>query len=192
MRTLANPVVGLLGLLALMPLLISGPGERARTPSRPIETDPGNGVPGQELAEVCATGCAAVPAPDLALTRNEFAGLVEAFADEPLAAGSPALERLLFHGAAAREWIGFLGSDALAALDVERAAFLERELERNLALLSVRVTDTNGVVRFALERVPLPLAEKQHLHPNGAVALQLPEISGTVQRVGVQHLWARL
>ena len=184
MRELKNWLLLGAGLLALAPWI--------ELPTQDLGPDePGApGTPGDPV-EVCATGCAAVPAPDLDLGRSEFERLVRDFGREPLT-GGPALETLLFHGASARGWIDYLGSAALEPLGAERAALLTAELDRDQALLSVRVTDADGNERFTLDRVRVPLAEKQHLHPDAALDLQLPEVSGTVQRVGLNHLWTRL
>ncbi len=159
-------------------------------PLDPLVCDPpttGRGG-GGAAPEVCATGCAAVPAPAAELDADEFRALVARLAREPLAAGSVALETLLFHGARTRELVAELG---LAGLDAERAAWLERELARTRALLRVRLVNDAGHERAVLE-ARVPLDEKQHLFPELTHDLQPPEISGTVRRVGVDHLWARL
>ena len=82
-----------------------------------------------------------------------------------------------------------LGADGL---DQQRLRFLRRELSRTQARLSVRIVDGEGVQRVRLGPVTMPLGIKQHLHADVCRRMQPPEISGTVYRVGQDHLWARL
>lgn len=182
MRILLGTSVGLL--LSTPLLFLGGDGGGA------IETPPhlshGLGGPGGE--EVCATGCSAVPALDKNLSADEFERLLAAFATQPMSGESGALEALLFHGPSALALLDNLGGE----LDAEREAFLRGELARTRASLDVRIIDETGAERLHLGETSIPLGEKQHLHPHETNDLQPPEVSGTVHRVGLEHLWARL
>jgi len=105
-----------------------------------------------------------------------------------MSGASEALEALLFHGASTLSLLDNLGGD----LDAEREAFLRTELAHTRAILDVRIVDEFGTERLHLGETSIPLGEKQHLHPHETTSLQPPEVSGTVHRVGLEHLWARL
>jgi len=137
--------------------------------------------------EVCATGCSAVPGLDKDLTEAKFRELIAAYATQPMTEESEALEALLFHGAATRALL----ETATFELDAERADFLRRELAITHARVDVRVIDEHGRERMHLGETRFPLGEKQHVHAHETARLQSPEVSGTVHRVGVKHLWAR-
>ena len=81
---------------------------------------------------------------------------------------------------------------ASLALDPLRHMLLEEELSRRTARLEVRFVNDADVERLRLEPTLVPLGVKQHLHPQHTLDLQPPEISGTVRRVGLRHLWTRL
>ena len=164
------------------------------TPLFFLNADPGNPTPGdphlhdpQKEIEVCATGCSAVPALDKDLTEAKFRELIAAYATQPMSQESEALETLLFHGAATRALLDAEGFE----LDDEREAFLRRELAITHARVDVRVIDVHGEVRMHLGESRFPLGVKEHVHAHETSALQAPEVSGTVHRVGVKHLWAR-
>lgn len=169
------------GLLAAPPAPTPPPAPVPGAPTPEPAAEPG---PGGE----CATGCAAAPADTEALAPAEFRRLLAAFAAEPMSEESPALETLLFHGA---ESARLLAEEGPGLLDSRRLAFLERELGRTHVRLAVRVVDERGVERMRLGPRRLPWGEKQHLHPDRTTDLQPPELSGTVRRVGLHHLWTR-
>ena len=52
--------------------------------------------------------------------------------------------------------------------------------------------DERGVERLRLGNRRVPLGVKKHLLPADPGDLPPPEISGTVRRVGLHHLWTRL
>ena len=58
------------------------------------------------------------------------------------------------------------------------------------AFLSVRVTDENGVVRISMLRKRVAFDQRAHHELMKWLTLP-PEISGTVKRVGLYHIWAR-
>ncbi len=137
----------------------------------------------------CVAGCGAADDRSPHLEARAYDELLARFAKESPAAGSPALETLLFHHHDARRLLAERGP---GPLDPERAAFLKRELAREEAWIDVRVVDAEGVERVRLGRRAVPLDIKQHLHPERRERLQQLEISGTVRRVGLYHLWSRI
>ncbi|MFT5052925.1 MAG: hypothetical protein ACI8QZ_004363 [Chlamydiales bacterium] len=144
----------------------------------------------QTRAEVCATGCAAASSGEGEMGAHEFERLLDTWAEhEGTDQGARALDTLLFHGARAMDLGARLG---YGILDPERAGFLQRELGRGHALLSVRLVSPSGEERLHLGPTRIPLGEKQHLIATDTSDLQPPEVSGTLRRVGVDHLWARL
>ncbi len=136
----------------------------------------------------CATGCAAIATPEKTLSLEEYELLLQRFAAEPPSAESAALEALLFHGAEARR---LLAQHGPGPLDRERAALLGRELARRRVLLSLRLVGEEGVVRASFGPRSVPLDDRRHLAMTEATDLSLPEISGSVRRVGLNHLWTR-
>ena len=138
---------------------------------------------------MCATGCSAATIEVEGLSEQAFEELLEQYSEHAFDEPTRALETLLFYSTDVRELTERLG---LGALDAEHAEFLEREIERGHAQLSVRMLGEEGEERLRLGPVRVPLNEKQHLLPERSLNLQVPEISGTVRRVGVTHLWTRL
>ena len=136
----------------------------------------------------CAAGCAALPDDREELGQVEFGRLLKECARSPLDGDNLALETLLFHGA---QTLAYLDApEGVGAADPLRD-LLARELARDHVRLEVRVTDRSGAIRIALQPVVVPLGIKQHLHADQAQGLDAPEISGTIKRVGLRHLWAR-
>jgi hypothetical protein len=169
---------------SVLPFGVDAP-SRPDTPSGPetiVEPDP-------DEPPTCATGCAAAQDTLPALTAFEYARLLELMRAEPLTGDNEALETLLFHGERTRELMEAHGTEEL---DEEQNAFLERELARDHVRLEVRLVTEDGRERAHLGPVRVPLGEKQHLHPENTTDLTPPEISGTVRRVGLNHLWTRL
>ena len=156
----------------------SRPPGRADDPDVPVPSDPRG----------CAAGCAAIPIPSPDLTHEEFEDLLVRLATEPLTEMSPALETLLFHGAKAARHLATYGA---AVLDDARARFLEEELARQEIWVAMRVVDEKGTVRARMAPTRIPLGERRHLHVDEATDLQPPEFSGTVRRVGLNHIWTR-
>lgn len=153
--------------------------------STPANEDPESAVP----SSACAAGCAAVPDEEGTLDHAQFLRLVEELGRGEFNSDNPALETLLFHGPRTRE---HLEHDASPSLDPWLLSQLETELAKDHARLELRVIDEQGATRLRLDPTVVPLAEKQHLHASEAIGFDAPEISGTIKRVGLRHLWARL
>ena len=153
----------------------------------PVDGEPAHAT--HEPESTCATGCAAVKDGGPVLSEEEYRALVDDFTRGAPDVRLAALEALLFHGSRARDLVDRLGT---GALDDESRAMLDAELARTHAFLSVRLVAEDGSERIRLDRARIPIGEKQHLFPETAVGMPAPEISGTLQRVGVSHLWARL
>lgn len=125
------------------------------------------------------------PAP---LRVEEYERLLCLYGAEPMSGNSQALETLLFHGAQVGQLLGMHGA---GALDAERASFLARELRRTAATVAFRIVDASGAEHVRLEPTRVRIGEKAHLTAASGPTLRPPEFSGTVYRVGLDHLWAR-
>lgn len=172
---------------ALVAVVVWCGGERSKLPPLALEPPPEASADRKD----CVGSCAFVHDAPPELDAARYQALVKAFASEPMAAGSEALEEILFHHVAARALVARLGTDPL---DPERAAFLRRELGQERAWIDMRVVDADGVERIRLRPNHVLMDHKQHLFPAAAdlVRMQELEVSGTVRRVGLDHLWTRL
>lgn len=177
-------------------LLLAGPSTpQARQPEQPYDNS-GNGHSGNGHAgsghsgsgDVCATGCAAEPQGGDGLGITQLEGWLRRYAAAPVEHPGVALETLLFYASEVRELAALQG---LGELDEEHKRFLLREISRSEAILEVRFVDALGRERLRLDPTEVPLGVKQHLFPR-TEDLQVPEVSGTIKRVGLGHLWARL
>ena len=160
----------------------SGPAGPSSRPVTPPDLAPVSSAPD------CVGSCSAVSDGPSAVGAAKLRGWLQEFRGQPMSGESQALEALLFHREAAR---AELESAEALALDPKRRALLERELTRDAAFLEVRVRDTSGRVRLRLAKTRVALDEKQHLALSNDLA-QHVEYSGTVKRVGLDHLWVRL
>lgn len=143
--------------------------------------------------DVCATGCAAVRDSGEAPTSGELAALFERAHAGPWSGANLALETLLFHGAETRAWLGDRDTYAHSLAEQRFGERLDAELARQHAQLEVRFRTETGRTVLQLEPTRVPLGVKQHLWTADVDGdLQVPEISGTVRRVGLDHLWTRL
>ena len=139
---------------------------------------------------VCATGCNAAPEPDDGhLTLARYRELLATWSSVDDAARAAARDELFFHGERVLELAKTHGTFELTP--EERDALLV-EAGRLHARLSVRFTNAADETRLLLDDVRVPLGEKQHLFPEFTRDLEPPEVSGTVRRVGAEHLWVRL
>ena len=136
----------------------------------------------------CAAGCSVASPPTAILSSSEIASCLEKIANQPVGSPSLELETLLFH---ASRVIPHLHEKGHGPLKSEQAQFLKRELARTHAEVELRIVDADGKQRMRFER-QVPIGEKQHLHAKQAQGFAPPEISFTIHRVGLNHLWSRL
>jgi hypothetical protein len=137
----------------------------------------------------CVSGCGVAADGSSELTLAEYRSLIKLYAREALGSEPRALETLLFHAEHTLRHVEAIG---LSGLDDEHAAFLMRELGRDHGALEVRLLGTDGTVRLRLEPNAFPIGRKQHVRPEHVVDMAPPELSGTLQRVGLDHIWTRL
>jgi len=174
--------LGILLLVALSFLAGASPGANQGpipAPEPSIEPDPKN----------CGPGCASANDAPGQLTASEIDELLARYSLEPMAQGSEALETLLF---AHHQVEPLIRARETLPLDPKREAFLRAELAKSSAWLDMRIVDALGVERVRLGAMRVELGVKQHVAPSRLVRLQALEVSGTVRRVGVDHLWTRL
>lgn len=138
--------------------------------------------------QICASGCAASRHPTDTLTQSYFHELLDRFAVEPLSENSPALEELLYFGPQTKSMIEDSG---FSPLDSSRASLLWEQLQISHAKISIRVVDESGEVRTWLEPTLVPF-DRRHVFKMETNNLQPLVTSGTVKRVGLNHLWVRL
>lgn len=145
--------------------------------------------PRNEAPESCSTGCSTTSHPIRPLTDGDFRRLVAGLAGGSDVERRTAMETLLFHGTQVRDLVARLG---LEALGEERGRTLRRELSRTHARLWLRLVDEEGVLRASVDGARMPVGQKEHIHATTTRDLQPPEVSGTIHRTGVDHLWIRL
>lgn len=136
------------------------------------------------IEEKCATGCAAIP--DTKFSKENFLQTIRTYAKDPLTKQSAALETLLFYGKETQKWLA-----ETSFLDKEHMDILQRELQKKHVAISLRIVDENNDLRLELEPTIVKVGEKYHQHIHKTKDMQEVEISGTIKRVGVDHLWSR-
>lgn len=138
--------------------------------------------------EVCASGCAASNHPTEELTEAHFRKLLVELEYEPMNRTNNALEALLFFGPQTK---AMLLEHGYGELDSERAKFLWEELAVTHARISIRVVDQHGEIRTWIQPTRVPF-DRRHVFKMETENLQPLVTSGTVKRVGLDHLWTRL
>ena len=138
--------------------------------------------------KLCASGCAVSRHPTRELSAEEYWQLLESYQRGSLDRSNQALESLLFFGAQTRHLINQHG---LASLDRSHAEFLWEQLQTTRATISLRVVDRQGRVRSWLDQSTVPF-DRRHIFEMATSDLQPLVTSGTVKRVGLDHLWVRL
>ena len=144
--------------------------------------------------KVCASGCSISRHPTDRLTKREYLRLIDQLAadvdppeHEP-ADSSFALDSLLFYGRQTSQLMKRYGTGNLSPATAES---LKRELKYTHAKISIRVIDESGETRSWLTPTKVPL-DRRHVFSMQTQRLQPLVISGTVKRVGRDHLWTRL
>ena len=144
--------------------------------------------------KVCASGCAVSRHPTDRLGKREYLRLIDQLAAEPAsieqeeADSSLALDTLVFYGRQTSQKMKRYGTGDLSA---EAVASLERELKYTHARISIRVVDEAGETRSWLAPTKVPF-DRRHVFSMETHQLQPLVTSGTVKRVGRDHLWTRL
>ena len=137
---------------------------------------------------LCASGCAVSRHPSGRLTPKAFTTLLKAYQQAPPTAENVALEEILFYSRQSREYWQCLRG---ACHDPLWQRVLDDELKKTHVLVSLRVLDEAGVIRSKLTNVRVPL-DRRHVFQMQNEELQPLVTSGTVKRVGLDHLWTRL
>ena len=138
--------------------------------------------------QICASGCAVSRHPTGELSKSRFDQLLKQYPQSPLDETNIALEELLFYGPQTREMLSKYGYGQLAT---NYASFLRNQLAFTHAKISIRVVDQDGVTRTWLDPSRVPF-DRRHVFEMQTENLQPLVTSGTVKRVGLKHLWARL
>jgi hypothetical protein len=138
-------------------------------------------------ADQCLGGCAAVPATVETASEEDLARWLVAVQSAPPGTPSDALEQLMYYWRDAAPFVARQPDDAVVP---EHRAYLTRELARNTVRVQARIVSTSGAIRVTYDK-ELFLGRRTHFEPEELVGVQLPEYSGTVQRVGAHHFWAR-
>ncbi len=138
--------------------------------------------------EVCASGCAASRHPTRELSEEHFFELMKFFPVEPLNQTNNSLEELVYFGPQTKAMIERHGFQGLSR---EYAEFLWEQLKVTHAKISIRVIDESGEIRTWLPPTSVPF-DRRHVFQMETKNLQPLVTSGTVKRVGLNHIWARL
>ncbi len=138
--------------------------------------------------KVCASGCAASRHPTETLGEAEFRQWMDQLDQTSLDEHNLAFESLLYHGRQTSDWLLKLGTCGIAP---EAARRLHAELQKTHVLVEIRLTDEFGEVRSWLPPTRVPL-DRRHVFTMRTRRLQPLVTSGTVKRVGLDHLWTRL
>ena len=136
----------------------------------------------------CASGCAASRHPTGRLTAAAFRQLLTAYQQTAPTGDNEALEKLLFYGRQSQlHWQGVKTS----SVDPLWRTILDAELNKTHVRISLRILDEAGRVRSRTNGVRVPL-DRRHVFEMENEDLQPLVTSGTVKRVGLDHLWTRL
>lgn len=137
--------------------------------------------------QMCASGCALSRHPTPKLSEDAFRELLVAYSRETFDRESAALNELIFFGSQTAQLLKSFTGD----LPAQHALFLKRSLALQNFRVELRVVDELGVVRVALPPTSVP----QHVRQEFAMKVNdfPPAVtSGTIKRVGLNHVWQRL
>jgi hypothetical protein len=138
--------------------------------------------------KICASGCAVSNHPTPELKPETFQDLLKEYATGPLDETNVALEALLYYG---NQTTALIDAHGFAQLDARHQKFLLSELDKTHARVAIRIVDEYGNVRAWNEVAKVPFNRRHVFHLEGS-DLQPLVASGTVKRVGLYHIWARL
>lgn len=138
--------------------------------------------------KICASGCAASRHPTEQLTVEKFRQLLKELAYEPMDQTNNALESLMYFGPQTRQMIEIHG---VGDLEADRAKFVWEQLKFDRARISIRVVDNEGETRTWIDPTEVPF-DRRHVFDMQTKDVQALVTSGTVKRVGLNHIWVRL
>ena len=145
-------------------------------------------VPHGHGENLCASGCAASRHPTAPLTADAFRQLLVAYQQAAPTADNVPLEKILFYGRQSRQhW----NIQQTTSIDPLWRMVLDEELGKTHVLVSLRILDESGDIRSAMTNIRVPL-DRRHVFTMQTNNLQPLVTSGTVKRVGLDHLWTRL
>lgn len=163
-------------------------------------------APDQGPTDTSCRGCAVQPSDPL--TPAQLTELLQRFAASSLPTpgqdyDSISLDILLFHRDQLRQALGAGGAAPSATsatgpkfpeLPAAHRRFLHRASAAQQVRLGLHIIDDQGRERARLVPRTVTLGEKSHLHFSAAERSDLEafEVSGTIVRVGLYHLWSRL
>jgi len=137
----------------------------------------------------CASGCAVSHHPTQRLSIAECQSLLVAYQKTPFDQQGDALDALLYYGVQTQVRLrNQLLSDLL---DADHLRFLKTELSRDRAIVAIRLVDQFGKVRANLPPTEVPQHVRQ-VFKFDVHDIQPLICSGTVKRVGKNHIWQRL
>ncbi|MEC7500162.1 MAG: hypothetical protein VX970_00425 [Planctomycetota bacterium] len=137
---------------------------------------------------ICASGCAVSRHPSGRLTPTAFNALLDTYQQSRPTEENAALEEILFYSRQSRK---YWQRHRDACPDPLWKRVLDDELKKTHVLVSLRVLDESGAIRSKLTNVRVPL-DRRHVFAMQNEGLQPLVTSGTVKRVGLDHLWTRL
>lgn len=143
------------------------------------------GETAEDTAPACI-GCGDARHPTPRLTQIEYKRLMAAYGSED--GEDAALDSLCYYGPQAAYMLETAGDCGVDTKKIER---LKAELARDHVYFSVRVVDENNVERLTLSRSYTPFDANVHHHLSQIVNTPPCEISGTIKRIGLYHIWAR-
>jgi hypothetical protein len=138
--------------------------------------------------KACKSGCAISDHPTMDLTVDRFKRLLNDYSREAAGEASRSLETLLYYGRQTQRMLARHGAESL---DREHMSRLRSELARTHARVAMRVVDETGRTRVWMPPTRVPLDRRHEFHME-TDDVPPPTSSGTVKRVGLDHLWTRL
>lgn len=166
------------GLVA--PLSIELPtASRSPLPTRATSHPHGN--------QLCASGCEVSHHPTPRLAKSRFVELVDRYRNSPPKESTPCLDELIYFGSQT----ALMLKSTEHGLGEEHRGFLQAELSKQDLVIELRIVDEAGKLRVYLPPTSVP----QHVRQEFAMDVhdfQHAITSGTVKRVGLNHVWQRL
>ncbi len=154
-----------------------------------LDAEPDRAGAESDSPKGCQTGCSISSHPVEPLIRTEYLDLVRTYASRDAETRLSALETLLFHAPRTRQFMDDIGTPQLGATE---ASILREELSKTHVRLWLRIVDQDGTVRAKIDGALFAISQKTHIHMTSTRDLSPPEVSGTIYRTGLHHLWTRI